>query len=156
VGPHVNAAQLTAMNRDLNRSTFLGALDADTGAPARKSLSRFALERLTACGVPASVESLRSPTRTFLLVTLTAEVAQSTMVLNDHGNALGDWLGREVRKTFQGDETLAGIYWRVTPPAASSAMLEPIFRKARADLEAKIRARRAQRFTQSQTGNDAG
>lgn len=130
--------------------------DADSGAPARRSLSRFVQERLTACGVSASVESLRSPSRTFLLVTLSAEVAQTTMVLNDHGNALAEWLGREVRSAFQGDEKLAGIYWRVTAPAASSDLLEPIFRKARADLEAKIRARRAQRFTQSQTGGDLG
>jgi hypothetical protein len=141
------------MTPDLNRSTFLGPLD-DDSAPARRSLSRFVLERLASCGVPANVDSLRSPTRTFLLVTLTAEVAQSTMVLNDHGNALGEWLNREVRASFRGEETVAGIFWRVTAPAASSALIEPIFRKARADLEAKIRARRAQRLTQSQIGGD--
>lgn len=145
-----------AMNRELNRSTFLGPMDAESGAqPSRRSLSRFVVERLATCGVPATVESLRSPSRTFLLVTMSAETAQNTMVLNDHGNALGDWLAREVRSAFHDDEKLAGIYWRVTAPAASSALIEPIFRKARADLEAKIKARRAQRFTQSQTGSDA-
>jgi hypothetical protein len=142
------------MNRDLNRSTVLSPLDADTGAPQRKSLSRFVLERLASTGVTANVESLRSPTRTFLLVTLSAEVAQSTMVLNDHGNALGEWLIREVRERFLGEEKVAGIYWRVTAPAASSDLIEPIFRKARADLEAKIRARRAQRLTQTDIGGN--
>lgn len=129
------------MQEDLTRSTILA--NPDDGLPPPPSFSRFVHEKLLSQGIPAAVESLKSTTRTFLLISLAGDAPETAQVLADHGNAMAEWLQREVRAAFGEQPTFAGVYWRVVPPAIPAA--NSPFEKARADLEAKIRQRRAAR-----------
>jgi|GEM_PF-6603505 len=133
------------MNEDLTRSTIFAPNDGEVPPYSRRSLSRFVMDRLANSGVSASVESLRSTTRAFLLVSVSAEIDHASDAMADHGNALGEWLLHEIHANFQEEQKIEGIFWRILPPANASQPLGLVFKKARAELEAKIRKRRAQR-----------
>ncbi len=138
-----------AMNGNLTRSTIFAPVESDPSLAPRRSLSRFVFDRLASYGITASVESLRSTSKTFLLISLDSEVATATNVMLDHGNAVSEAMMREIRAEFGDGVNMDGIFWRVIPPPVGSASSEAVFQKARLELELKIRERRAARAGRS-------
>ncbi|MGA2551666.1 MAG: hypothetical protein ABSF50_16075 [Burkholderiaceae bacterium] len=136
------------MNEYLTRSTIFAPIEPEPTTSPRRSLSRFVSDRLVSYGIPASVESLHSTSRTFLLISIDAEVATSTNVMADHGNAVSESLMREIRAGYSESSYVSGIFWRVEPPQNGSPHTTAVFQKARAELEFKIRERRAARVQQ--------
>lgn len=137
------------MNGNLTRSTVFAPQEGDSAQMPRRSLSRFVFDRLQEYGITARVESLRSTTRTFLLISLAADAARATNVMGDHGNAVSEQIMREIRESFGETPNLAGIYWRVEPSTSPTPESNELFQRARAALEAKIRERRAARSPES-------
>ena len=138
-----------AMNGNLTRSTIFAPVERESSEAPRRSLSRFVFDRLASYGITAMVESLRSTSKNFLLISLDSEVASATNVMFDHGNAVSELLMREIRSEFGEGVKMDGIFWRVEPSPADSASSEAMFQKARLELELKIRERRAARVART-------
>jgi hypothetical protein len=134
-----------ATNENLTSSNVFAPVENDSSLAPRRSLSRFAFDRLQSWGITASVESLRSTSRNFLLISVDAEVATATNIMVDHGNSVGEALTREIRALFGEGVNMYGIFWRVEPPPAGTASPEAVLQKAKLELELKLRERRAAR-----------